>query len=396
MSGTNVTYILGAGASCYSQPLVFDMKERMEALLYFLHPELNKDISKFGKQTKELFERYKPIVDEANKHYTPDTYAKKLWLTHQDKKLKLLKEFLNLYFLFEQDYLKESYIEFPKLKDKEIYNQLQGISNVDPNLFNDDNGSVFNSLKSLKKKSKIKYVWDGIGQAIDYRYDVFFATLLVENNETLELPDNINIISWNYDNQFELAYKQYCPKLSYKEILNYLKIYPCSDYVGENKIDKIIRLNGFANNYIKRRILIEHKDETKEPVLNFDNVIDTEINFYTLLKMLLENDLNDYQNNINFAWEQYPMQQNAINQSCNLIMNTDIIVIIGYSFPNFNREVDKTIFSKYRVFESKEIIIQVPNKYEYEKIKQRIQTIKKIPDSVFKHISDADQFYIPM
>ena len=51
---------------------------------------------------------------------------------------------------------------------------------------------------------------------------------------------------------------------------------------------------------------------------------------------------------------------------------TDIIVIIGYSFPNFNRDVDKTIFWEYTVSETKEIIIQVPDKYEYEKTKQRI------------------------
>lgn len=394
MNQKKITYILGAGASCKSQPLVSNMKIRMESLMDLLNPESEihqKLINpKFKNRTSALYRKYTNIVQETLQHYTPDTYAKKLFLTKETEKLETLKEFLNLYFLFEQDISQEVYDTFASISE---------ILTVD-NVTKDYSDLVKNSTHVLELDDKIQAkfnAFDEIKIPKDYRYDVFFATLLVENNGILELPTNINVISWNYDNQFELAYKEYCPKLSYKEILNYLKIYPCPDYVGENKIDKIIRLNGFANNYIKRRILIEHNNETKEAALNFDNVIDTEINFYTLLKMLVDNDLDDYPNNINFAWEQNPMQKNAINQSYNLIINTDILVIIGYSFPNFNREVDKKIFSSINGMKDIKIIIQVPEIEEFEKIKQRILIINEnIDKNDISQNSDRDQFYIPL
>jgi len=91
------------------------------------------------------------------------------------------------------------------------------------------------------------------------------------------------------------------------------------------------------------------------------------------------------------------MQKNAINQSYNLIINTDILVIIGYSFPNFNREVDKKIFSSINGMKDIKIIIQVPEIEEFEKIKQRILIINEnIDKNDISQNSDRDQFYIPL
>ena len=116
MVGQNVTYILGAGASCKSQPLVSNMKERMKCLLSLLDSRTriheNNICSTFKNKTEKLYNRYKPIVDEAIKHYTPDNYAKKLSLTKKTADLDTFKEFLNLYFLFEQDFEQN---EFPLL-----------------------------------------------------------------------------------------------------------------------------------------------------------------------------------------------------------------------------------------------------------------------------------------
>ena len=105
MGTKNITYLLGAGGSCYSQPLVYNMKDRMLSLLELLNPESRlhqKYIThRLKGQTELLYNKYENILKEAVKHYTPDTYAKKLHLTSEKNKLALLKEFLNLYFLFE-------------------------------------------------------------------------------------------------------------------------------------------------------------------------------------------------------------------------------------------------------------------------------------------------------
>ena len=110
--GSNITYLLGAGASCKAMPLVSDMKERMVSLYHMLDSSnQSSDVWIFKNKTDRLFERYKPIVNEMANHYTPDTYAKKLFLKGDNDKLLILKEFLNLYFHYEQDILKDVYLE---------------------------------------------------------------------------------------------------------------------------------------------------------------------------------------------------------------------------------------------------------------------------------------------
>ncbi len=357
MSGTNVTYILGAGASCYSQPLVSDMKERMKCLIALLNPnsrfhKLNID-NVFKGKSGDLYLKYYPIVEKANKHFTPDTFAKKLSLTEQIDDLIILKEFLNLYFLFEQDYLYNAYKQFPEFKP--VYSS----------------ELTLEEREKVIKKQKDIFFWDKIKTPIDYRYDVFLATLLENKGNTeipkLLLPENYNIISWNYDNQWEFAYKEYATDLKLNEISRRLNI----NYGYDGRKSHILKVNGYCNCW--------------------DDENDQELTLYTAIEKLLRGE--NIKNTIEFAWEGSKPQYDVIHK---IIEKTEIIVIIGYSFPNFNRDVDKTIFSNCKVGTTHEIIIQVPEKYEYEKIKQRIQTIKNITDSAFKHIPDADQFYIPL
>ena len=373
MSGTNVTYILGAGASCYSQPLVSNMKERMESLIALLNT--NSDIHKkyicdtFKDKTEDLYKKYNLIVEEANKHYTPDTYAKKLSLTDQIDKLDLLKEFLNLYFLFEQDDIYDFYKDknLPKNRLKEFLDR--------PLSFHGGSSQKDVEIYKLTKKraeaQKDNFVWDKIKIPIDYRYDVFLATLLVnkgtKENQKLLLPENYNIISWNYDNQWEFAYKEYAKDIGLKGISKRLYI---NNKYDPNK-SHILKVNGDCNCW----------DEEKNEELTFYNAVE---------KLISGKNVN---NTIEFAWEGSKPQYAAIHK---IMEKSDIIVIIGYSFPNFNRDVDKTIFFQYNPKTTKEIIIQVPDKYEFKKIKQRLQTIKPIDDIVFRHIPDKDQFYIPL
>lgn len=337
----HVTYILGAGASCYSQPLVSDMKERMNTLLHMLDGQnQSSDILKFKGKTDELYKKYSIVMNEILKHITPDTYAKKLFLTGEIDKLKLLKEFLNLYFLFEQDQVYDAYVEKPKEK---------------------------------YPKSEL---WQKIFTPIDHRYDHFFATLLQKDfnfggNAKLVLPQNINIISWNYDNQIELAYQYYAGNQTYSEIYETLSI----DKQYTEDASNIVKLNGYCKIY--------NMDTNKK------------ITFTDQIESLIDGNYN-IPNNINFAWEPTDKHLNIIKS---IIAKTEILIIIGYSFPNFNRTTDNEIFNKCNITLtalSNTVLIQVPEKDEFIKIKEKMQTIGYFDDRVFKHISDADQFYIPL
>ena len=86
-----------------------------------------------------------------------------------------------------------------------------------------------------------------INQQLDSRYDSFFATLL--NNNKLLNP-NINIVSWNYDMQFELAYSDFnFDRYNIGMIQDMLQVFPTAhinNYVDYNK-SAIIKLNGTCN-----------------------------------------------------------------------------------------------------------------------------------------------------
>ena len=115
--------------------------------------------------------------------------------------------------------------------------------------------------------------------------------------------------------------------------------------------------------------------------------------FDVLLKALVNND--EVENNINFAWEASLAGKNIEDIDKIMRMTTDL-VIIGYSFPNFNRDVDKLILSEFTSNESR-VFIQVPEKKEFIKIKSRFLNCvsHEILENQIEHIDDPDQFHIP-
>ncbi len=364
----NITYLLGAGASYHSIPIVNTMNERMRMFLNMLEnykkydhdsfkgkvdygsrikfPEFYKNIDSFS------FGKYKEVVNEAFKHHTVDTYARKLWLRRQRGHLKLLKEFLCLYFAFEQS---------PN-SDKLLYGTPYDHENVEP---------------YIKHKDHIKI-------SLDYRYDVFMATLL---NEYMELPDNISVISWNYDYQLELAYMSYA-NCSMRVAINDLSIYPG---IKEIENSNIVKLNGSA---IQRGL--KEKDEW----ISWDIC---PINNHDFYKAAL-NDAFDSspnlerarsENLINFAWEDRLYQAKAIKRAKEILSNAQELIVIGYSFPNFNKKIDAQLFSR---IQPNQMNIKVQCEPEhYIGIEESLKSLNSVieEDIEIELHKDLKQFYIP-
>ena len=154
----NVTYLIGAGASAGKRvktngqiieglPCVKEIPRRLSNLA----GDFRSNVNNFGGADRSEMERLVSTINalyEASKrHSTIDTYAKKLFLRGEKKSFELTEAYLAFYFIIEQILLKP-----------------------------------------------------------DSRYDTFLANIL-DNN--INIPDNINIISWNYDSQFEIAYREY-------------------------------------------------------------------------------------------------------------------------------------------------------------------------------------------
>jgi hypothetical protein len=96
-------------------------------------------------------------------------------------------------------------------------------------------------------------------------------------------------------------------------------------------------------------------------------------------------DFEQHESLLSFAWgntdntEKELFTSNRLKKAQNIAQETDILVIIGYSFPYFNREVDKEIFKSILQRNSlQKIYCQDPSAMEvFCKISSGFQTISK-------------------
>ncbi len=216
----------------------------------------------------------------------------------------------------------------------------------------------------------------------DIRYDGFIASIINDDNT---FPNDISILSWNYDSQMEFAYADYMDDNN-RDINN---IWRCINVLNKASAQQprngfgIIKLNGTAHFYTPNK-----RGDIWDMYYKYNDKSITSLmyNFCLLTP-------NNVENSLSFAWE------NAVNQD---LFNTtikdrtsdaEVLVVIGYSFPYVNRTVDKMILNN--MPQLRHIYIQDPNA---EAIKERLTAIittniiSCIDISVYK---DTAQFIVP-
>lgn len=394
MSEENLTYLLGAGASALAVPVVSQLYDRMEFFIdqfedynysgnlgKWLREIVNSEglegepadfykklISKLSDdgERKVVINRMKKILEDARSHQSIDTYAKRLYLQEDRYKYKEVKKFLSLFLLFEQ-------MGFSS--DKLHLNHfIEDLKKRDPVVNRSFNFNTFNSIN-------------------DKRYDQFFAAVLTKGNEgaLLRLPSNLNLISWNYDLQMELVLRKYSQCEHLLDVSEGFKIYPRGS--GTEAIQRmaedstIFKLNGTCG-------LETDISESHFTSLDSSSLV---LPFLSLLSKIFDPSLEDLLKSkraLSFAWEDGNSSPGFVQDICaDKISNSSSIVIIGYSFPVFNREIDKQLFSQLR--EGTKIYIQdLPGN-----IKSVIHAAESIipegNDCKIIPIDKVDQFYVP-
>lgn len=302
---SKVVYLMGAGASRGERkdsyilsgiPIVSEIYGEMarradEIALYNWEPHAtykptDRDRAfevDLNKAQKELSADLKWLAGECANHATIDTFAKKLFLTKDRTNYKRLKRAFATFLLIEQ----------------------------------------------ITYKS-------------DIRYDAFLANIL---NKSIEIPDDITIMTWNYDSQFEIALSGYDIRLT---DMRYSPI--CLPvYNDENLKDryKIFKINGSATFSDDRPFSSVCK--ATEQKISEENIRKEILWYYGNDKLYPD---------LSFAWDEsdsscfYKMLEQKIKDAIT-------IVVIGYTFPYFNRETDRKILSM--MGKLKRIIIQDPN-----------------------------------
>jgi hypothetical protein len=209
----------------------------------------------------------------------------------------------------------------------------------------------------------------------DKRYDSFFASLLRnEPGQLPSLPKEVNIVTWNYDTQLEKSYREFCQDPSFV-------------YEGITRKRNIIRLNGACG--------VPFDESKQEKNLCYEHF---SLSFLESVLKLYDNLLRKaegYRPYISFAWERREPDTRILET----IKGTTTLVIIGYSLPYFNRDIDKIIFETMAPSLEK-IFIQAPAA-DHPALEERFltcfadQSVKQTISSAIEMIEGTDLFYIP-
>ncbi|HEU4576436.1 MAG TPA: hypothetical protein VFS36_15645 [Chitinophagaceae bacterium] len=336
----NITYLFGAGASANSLPVVSQVPNRInEMIIHLSHSQFA--LTGFSEQIHEqsgyrianedikrkFVSDLKWMVNIVQKHASIDTYAKKLFIRQDFDVLKKLKLVFSTYLYLEQCF-----------------------------------------------------------RPVDYRYDTFFASILFDNIN--KLPDNIRIISWNYDFQFEKAFADYSNESTIQLNKTHLNIYPSFNNQNTPKNGfKIIKLNGTTDIIESSSQDVQYFSTKLIDNIDTNNILEVLEKYYQLTK-----DSSKYQVALSFAWEQQKQDpKSSFSIAKQETSGTDILVVIGYSFPYFNRDIDRALIKNmnnlYKVY------FQSP---EARQIKERFLSVRSDIDqeNLIERVN-ISQFLLP-
>lgn len=354
-----VTYLLGAGASYNSVPIWSEQGESMELVADSIKQAIENPTSIFSSEllensnytgfTSEETEYLNQIISDL-KHFsqkaqsndTIDIYANILFKRNNTIELDRLKKTLSIYLDIWQFYQND--MPFRKSENEFFHKK----------------------------------------QPIDTRY-IKWLNMITESDQfgEVSLNPNINILSWNYDLQTQLAFNNLYQDLNLK----------CLDDVnaklkfleGNSEELNLYHLNGH-HGYFKY-------DKKYYPTGR--NVLKS--NFYRYLKDLFDNlsqfkvrsnSYHDY-SSIKFSWE-----KELSPEILNIANKTDILVVIGYSFPQYNRKIDSQILNAVKSNTALYIYYQDPMD-DFEKIKNFINYKSLVQDKSVSEFFVPDEFINP-
>lgn len=348
-----VTYLIGAGASANALPIIKKIAPKsdeekyvnqnresfsdrlIETADYILNHA--KVISSFWNQFEELASSLKTLAVKTKQFGTPDTYAKYLYLQDREEFYRV-KSVLSAYFIIEQ-------LLFKKIEERVL---------------------------------------------------PFMASVMQIGNI---FPSNVKILSWNYDIQFQIASDTFNPEQLDMSSTVHVHKPPTINYYpnlgrhlfNDNDADRLdmIQLNGIAG-------YCSYKSGYNEIIIRAS--LNGEVNKLDDLGEYLFERKDKKEELLQFAWENSRRENGqiisnkVIHYSKAMIQNTDILVIIGYSFPFFNRLVDKEIFDALKQSgRLKKIYFQDP----FRKGDFLIGMFELHSNTIIESVDYVDSYFIP-
>jgi hypothetical protein len=201
------------------------------------------------------------------------------------------------------------------------------------------------------------------GFKIDERYIGLVAGLFKKSRlGEISFRDDVSFITWNYDLQVEFAHALFkymnWEKLQISNLLFELGSYPNQELNKENQ--RIIHLNG-TSGYRRIKVNKSEVDNTIPDYILVDQIDFRQTNFQEYcIQELYTLSMNRSSCDIHFSWDSESINSSAVKIAQRILEQSKIIVIIGYSFPFFNREVDRQLLDKEVLSNCDKIYVQDP------------------------------------
>jgi hypothetical protein len=314
-----VLYLTGAGASAEALPVVRDIGDELahfgSAIKAASRPSLVPDDMEWERVRSDLLDEVVWVMDQSARHASVDTFARKLTLQNDANALIRLKRVLSCFFVYKQ----------------------------------------------------------ATTQA-DKRYDAFLASILGldDTRRRIQLPANVQVLTWNYDLQWEKAFygfvgshepvgEWFHAKPGFLHHLNgYCGAPATADWGGEAMNSA---LEGTEN---KRAMHATIK-------LFFDYCVQER--WARIMTFAWESGAEQIVNSLRVGWDQ-----------------VKTVVVIGYSFPFFNRDVDRLILQ--RTEEAGAFYcLQYPDGCHQPPM-ERMSALG-VPEDRIRRISGTDLFFLP-
>lgn len=356
-----ITYLLGAGSSYYSCPILENQAEMMINVAgieigNIVNVHNNNNYKKYDFINKNYLDNFDLneykicwwigyFGEKAREFNTIDTYARKLYLNNEIDEYNKLKMCVSVFFdLWENFY----HYRFT-LKDENPFNK------------------------------------------IDNRYKSLFSVLLDVEDKKIRLNNDFKFITWNYDLQLEETFKLFLNDYSLTDLdeLNSNNFKFKNDNNTNN--NDVFHLNGLRGFY-----KIGNKENEKDLLLKNSLVYnDYWENHKNLYNDLISGKIK-FENNIKYAWE-HKLDDDFFKNISKVLNGTEILIIIGYSFPAFNRKIDQFLFKHLNCNVLKKIIYQDPNadKEMIINLFEDIYCYEEVDIKILTDEKSLKQFYLP-
>lgn len=355
----NVTYFTGAGASAGAIPIWNEQSTALIRSEYFLDKHTgdiplipfldskdpNANPFKSTNPIAEMLWEMRWLGFKAREFGTIDTYAKKLYLNDYNEELHRLKAAIATYFTlweFSKDY--------------------------------------------------------SLGQfaGIDNRYINLFSKILEKGKNKIEIPHRYSFITWNYDLQLERTFRMFLPDerpIAFSQLnKEYLKFHNYAESTKQS--NQVVHLNGFHGGYFSLKdnnakknlfhLYLDRLFDSPHKTINTNEILEE---FDYFIRHQWQGRLS-FENTISYAWERNEQSDQRISIAKEIIAKTDVLVIIGYSFPVFNRTIDRELLNV-KELPLQKIVIQDPSLNL-----SFFKTEFNIPDHIEVSKQDHSQFYV--